>query len=212
MLPREQAMQDQFQVGRGSLREALRLLEVQELISIKPGVSGGPVVGEAKQSALARMLSLYFRMSKVTYEDVSDALLILAPLTARRVARNPNRAGIEEALRAALAEGNCTSISVAEEVRAAAQFHHVLSELNGNPILSLLTSALGELFNLHIVANSDASQILPHCRHDHVEIADAIISRDSDAAAELSHDHMKRLIDFHRGQVPGLFSQLVQWR
>jgi DNA-binding FadR family transcriptional regulator len=212
MLPREQAMQDQFQVGRGSLREALRLLEVQELIWIKPGVSGGPVVGEAKESALARMLSLYFRVSKVTYDDVANALLILGPLTARHVARNPNRAGIKEALDAALIEGECRLKSVKDEVLAAAKFHQVLNGLSGNPILGMMASALGELFSSHIVAHSDASQILSHCRHDHVEIAQAIKVQDSDAAAEYSYNHMKRIIDFHRGQVPGLFSQLVQWR
>src|SRR3546814_19794597 len=96
MLPREQAMQDQFQVGRGSLREALRLLEVQELIWIKPGASGGPVVGVAKDSALARMLSLYFRVSKVTSDDVANALLLLGPHTAAPAARIPNKPRIND--------------------------------------------------------------------------------------------------------------------
>lgn len=212
MLPREQAMQEQFQVGRGSLREALRLLEVQELISIKPGVSGGPIVGEAKPSALGRMLSLFFRSSKVTYDSVADALLILSPLIARRVARNPDRSSIQSLLEEALVIGECKHSSVGEEVRAAAQFHTVLNNLNGNPILGLIAAALGELYTSHVVANADSSQILSHCRRDHVEIAEAILARDSDAAAQLSHDHMKRLIDFHRAQSPGLFNQLVQWR
>jgi GntR family transcriptional repressor for pyruvate dehydrogenase complex len=211
MLPREQVMQEQFQVGRGSLREALRLLEVQGLISIKPGVAGGPVVGQAQPAALGRTLSLFFRMSKATYDDVSDALLILAPLMARRAARNPDRERVERMLSESLILGECKTSTTTESVKSAADFHRVLSELNGNPILGLLTSALGDLFNEHVVTMSDASGILPHCRHDHREIADAVISRDSDTAAQLSVDHMKRLIDFHREQAPIMFSQLVQW-
>src|SRR3546814_17833116 len=88
------------------------------------------------------MLSLYFRVSKVTYDDVANALLILGPLTARHVARNPNRARIKEALDAALIEGECRLKSVKDEVLADAKFHQVLNGLSGNPILGMMASAL----------------------------------------------------------------------
>ncbi|MBC2776633.1 FadR/GntR family transcriptional regulator [Parasphingopyxis marina] len=212
MLPREQLMQEQFQVGRGSLREALRLLEVQGLIAIKPGVSGGPIVGEASATGLARTLSLFFRMLGATYEDVSDALLILAPLVARRAARNGNRDEIAKELQEVLEVSECDGQTATESTRNAAQFHTTLNRLNGNPVLALLTEALGALFNEHIVTHSDASGILPHCRNDHRLIADAVIARDSDNAAQLSYDHMKSLIEFHRTRVPAIFNEPVQWR
>ena len=41
-LPLEAAMVDQYGVSRTSLREALRLLEVQGLISLKPGPAADP--------------------------------------------------------------------------------------------------------------------------------------------------------------------------
>ena len=41
-LPSEAVMLARFQVGRASLREALRILEVHGLITIKPGPGGGP--------------------------------------------------------------------------------------------------------------------------------------------------------------------------
>ncbi|MEQ9661893.1 MAG: GntR family transcriptional regulator [Parasphingopyxis sp.] len=212
MLPREQLMQEQFQVGRGSLREALRLLEVQGLIAIKPGVSGGPIVGESSPTGLARTLSLFFRMLGATYEDVSDSLLILVPLVARRAARRSDRGSIANDLQEAIDESERDGQTIKESTRNAAQFHSTLNRLNGNPVLALLTDALGELFNEHIVARSDASGILTHCREDHRMIADAVISRDSDNAAQLSYDHMKRLIEFHRARVPAIFNEPVEWR
>ena len=42
-LPSEAAMLAHYRVSRASLREALRLLEVQELIRLKPGPGGGPI-------------------------------------------------------------------------------------------------------------------------------------------------------------------------
>src|SRR5690606_40010308 len=46
-LPPEAAMLQHYQVGRASLREALRLLEVQWLVQIRVGAYGGPVFGFA---------------------------------------------------------------------------------------------------------------------------------------------------------------------
>src|SRR3954469_3261027 len=44
-LPREAELVEQYGVSRTSLREALRLLEVQGLISIRPGPGMGTLVG-----------------------------------------------------------------------------------------------------------------------------------------------------------------------
>ena len=62
-LPLEAAMVEEYGVSRTSLREALRILEVQGLISLKPGPGGGPVVGTVEPSHLARTAALYFHLS-----------------------------------------------------------------------------------------------------------------------------------------------------
>src|ERR1700689_1242920 len=46
MLSSEAGMLARYGVGRASLREALRILEIHGLIKIKPGPRGGPVVAE----------------------------------------------------------------------------------------------------------------------------------------------------------------------
>ena len=40
-LPPERVMLEEYQVGRGTLRESLRFLELQGIISLKPGPGGG---------------------------------------------------------------------------------------------------------------------------------------------------------------------------
>src|SRR5581483_7525231 len=47
-LPLESELLRQYRVSRSSLREALRLLEVQGLITIRPGPGGGTVVGRVR--------------------------------------------------------------------------------------------------------------------------------------------------------------------
>src|SRR5215211_3941173 len=55
MLPSESVMLDRYRVGRASLREGLRILEIQGLITIKPGPGGGPMVATASSHDFGRM-------------------------------------------------------------------------------------------------------------------------------------------------------------
>ena len=88
-LPLEAEMLSQYRVSRSSLREALRLLEVQGLIAIRPGPGSGTVVGRVLPGNLARTLTLYLHMSGATYDQLLDAWTAAEPLLARLAAENP---------------------------------------------------------------------------------------------------------------------------
>src|SRR4051812_16787467 len=68
-LPNEAAMVERFQVGRGSLREALRILEVYGLISLKSGPGGGPVVQAVDPREVGRTFSLYLSIAGATIAE-----------------------------------------------------------------------------------------------------------------------------------------------
>src|SRR5436309_7058418 len=75
-LPPEAAMLEQYGVSRESLREGLRLLEVQGLISIRRGPGGGPVVGIVDPANIGRVWTLFFYVAGATYEDLLDGWVI----------------------------------------------------------------------------------------------------------------------------------------
>ncbi len=84
-------MARQYGVSRASLREALRLLEVQGLIHLKPGPGGGPAVGTVEPANLARTASLYFHLGAATYGQLMQAQVLIEPLCAQLAAQHPDR-------------------------------------------------------------------------------------------------------------------------
>jgi GntR family transcriptional repressor for pyruvate dehydrogenase complex len=81
-LPNEAAMVEQFQVGRGSLREALRILEVHGLISMRSGPGGGPVITAVDPRDVARTFSLYLHLRGAKVRELIEASLFMEPMIA----------------------------------------------------------------------------------------------------------------------------------
>lgn len=71
-LPPERALREIFQVSRGTLREALRVLEQKGLIEIKLGVSGGAVVKALTTREVSRSLDLLIRYQRVSLRDLAE--------------------------------------------------------------------------------------------------------------------------------------------
>ena len=82
----ESLMLERFGISRASLREALRILETQGLITIKPGPRGGPSVAPVSSIDFGRMATLFFQVLHVTLGDVLEARLVIEPVMARMAA------------------------------------------------------------------------------------------------------------------------------
>jgi GntR family transcriptional repressor for pyruvate dehydrogenase complex len=85
-LSAERDMLTRFEVSRGTLREALRILETYGLITIKSGPGGGAVVADAGSHPLASVIALVLQMSRASFRSIIDARLQLEPLLAREAA------------------------------------------------------------------------------------------------------------------------------
>jgi GntR family transcriptional repressor for pyruvate dehydrogenase complex len=210
LLP-EASMLKHYEVGRASLREALRLLEVQGLMHIRTGAKGGPVVGAASAEHLARMLTLYFGLAGATYEDLCDVIVIVYPRIAEVAARRKLTKANIQSLKSSL-ELTCGAPNPRLRAETFKDFHTLLSELSGNAVWSLITDAIGLVFADHIVANTDSRGFFTTSADDHTEIAEAVLRGNAVLAGERMLAHTHRMIAFYRGQNPRIFSQLIEWR
>lgn len=82
-LPPERDMLETYNVGRNTLREALRVLELQGVLTIRPGPGGGPVITSPDSRHLASTLALLMQFADTPFRAVIETRQLLEPITAR---------------------------------------------------------------------------------------------------------------------------------
>lgn len=90
-LPTQDQLVREFGVSYPSVREALRILETEGLVTVRRGSVGGAEVHRPGQASGAYHLGLVLQGSGVTLGDLAEALLQLEPLCAAEVARRSDR-------------------------------------------------------------------------------------------------------------------------
>lgn len=78
-LPREVELQEMFNVSKGTVREALKSLEVQGLIKVSTGPGGGGMAVEVPLDRAFQLLQNYLFFKEVSIEDIYQARRLLEP-------------------------------------------------------------------------------------------------------------------------------------
>lgn len=141
----EAELLNHFGVSRPSLREALRILEAEGLISIVRGVLGGVVVHRPDQRIVARAAALVLEARQVPLSDVFDAYALIEPAAARGVALARNRRKSAQRLRTMIEQQLHYITDPLEFTVLRRQFHAELVTLAGNQTLSIVVAMLNEV-------------------------------------------------------------------
>jgi DNA-binding FadR family transcriptional regulator len=160
-LGREPDLVERFGVSRPSLREALRILEAEGLITVERGVRGGVVAHGPDQRMTARTAALVLRSRNVSLADVFEARSILEPQAARKVAALPSRGRKAAAAElGALIDAEEEAIGDPEAFAAAnTRFHERLVALSGNQTLGILIEMLNEIVTRAVTAVSKSGGV-----------------------------------------------------
>ncbi len=162
-LPSEQQLMVQFGVSRPTLREAFRILEAEDLISVKRGSRGGARVTQPSLSVAARYVGLLLQVQGTTIADVYEARMLLEPACARLLAERRTgqdladlTACIEE-LRGGAAEGGAAEGGAAETVPEPARwsslayrFHELIIQRSGSKTLAVQGGVLQDIVETHV--------------------------------------------------------------
>lgn len=185
-LPSERALAEQFAVSRNTVREALRMLEIAGLVTLKRGASGGSFIAAADSTILADTLANALHLTDFSLADVTETLRGLssmAAVTACDRMTDEDLAKLDDNLRRA------TDLTIAgawdEKVKIHLEFHALMAEATGNPILVLIMRTLLDVVGkviLRVGPTHDDSIIRSRRR-----LLKALHARDKEAAvAELT--------------------------
>lgn len=211
-LPHETTMMAQYGVGRASIREALRILEAQGLIFLKPGRNGGPVLAQTGPEQLGNFLTLFLRLSGATYGDLADFMITVSPHLAELAAENPDREKVSQAL-TVTSRNPCGLVDrTSSDDDPNHGPHAMINRLSGNPVLTMFADAVDAVFASHSLAMTSGEDFLDIAEVEHRAIADAVVAGKPAEARRLMAEHIQHIIDYNRAKVPGIFAQKIEWK
>ncbi|ACD14581.1 MULTISPECIES: FadR/GntR family transcriptional regulator [Burkholderiaceae] len=197
-LNKEAELQEMFSVSRGSMREALKSLEVQGLVRLSTGPDGGATITRVPLARAFQSLQNYLFFESISLEDIYAVRRVLEPLLA---------AGAVEHLTDADLEALECSVEVCEPFAASHEraldqrqedirFHDVLARANPNAFLRLSCQIINQmLHSLVIVAGNvtrdDYQAFGRQTVVAHRAILDAARRRDTAAVESLMAAHME---------------------
>ena len=201
-LPSEKQLTELYQVGKASIREALKSLEVQGLIRTTTGPTGGSVIAEVTESRILNHLQSYFFFKNLTAADVYEVRRTVEPLLASHIAESADQALIDKLARNV--EASHGPVETREDwqrhQQVHIQFHELLAGHAKNPLLCLHCQFLNRTIR-SIVRSRESPKQMALIRSNavwHEKILDAIIKRDAAAAGRLMYEHIGEIEDTYK--------------
>jgi GntR family transcriptional repressor for pyruvate dehydrogenase complex len=209
-LPPEREMLETFEVGRGTLRESLRFLEMNGVITVKPGPGGGPVVGMPNAHDLASTLGLFLDLRRTNFGAILEVRQVLEPAVAGMAAQRQDKASIAALLDSVQAMNDNVD-DLAAFLRENERFHHMVAAAANNPVFSLLLGSLdsiadGARIGIHFPLERRRAVAKAHER-----IADAIARGDAVAATAEMSSHVDAFRRYVKKHHPDAETSRIRW-
>jgi len=185
----------QFDVSRPSLREALRILEADGLISVARGVLGGVVVHRPDERMTARAAAIVMQSRSISLADVFEASAVIEPAAARMVAISRGHQRAANQLREVIIEQKRTINDPLASNTAMIRFHKEIVDLAGNQTLILMLETLNEVISRAIADVLMRTRVQPvsarrRTIRSHEQLVELIAAGDGDAAQAHWNTHM----------------------
>ena len=216
-LPAERELKEMFNISRGTLREALRVLEQKGLIEIKLGVGGGSVVKAVDTAQISESLGLLIRSQKVSLNHLAEFREDVEGIVAANAASVAYDASASKAANASCASRE-TGTSTVEQIQELKQLleqaqrcveqgasrrnefveidkqiHLKLAQIAGNPIYTSILHSIHD--NIHRYYDrflSMEERELQENYKDLCNIVRAAEAGDAGEARKFAQEHVQR--------------------
>jgi len=189
-LPSERELTEEFQVSRGVIREAIRILEITGFVTLRQGPTGGAFVTDLSFDHVGNAFLDLFLANKVSIPELANVRLYVEPEVARLAALN---ATAEDKRRLAEAQDEEFSPvgTTAARITQFQRVHHVIAQACRNHFYEAIVKSMLRL-TYEVVEAVDPDHEALHMPGEHKTIIDAVIGANARAARSAMQIHMEK--------------------
>ncbi|WP_245190931.1 FadR/GntR family transcriptional regulator [Jannaschia formosa] len=215
-LPGEAELIARFGMAKGTIREAMRILQAQGLVTTKTGPGGGSFVGEVSADRARALLGNYFFFKQVSIDDIYQLRIALEPELAASLAGRltEEQLGALEAILELYAAPAADATEERDQHVASLRFHATLARFGSNALLAFFVDFMaGILTDLTVYQRLYAEpnlELWRQGRSHQIALIDALRRGDAEAARAIMHEHMtlaRRLMEDQEAVVMKRFMQ-----
>ncbi len=199
ILPSERELQEEYQVSRAVVREAMKLLASRKLLSISHG-QGAVVTSDFTEPVMDALL-LAFHQADIRAEDIFHVRSLLEPQSAELAAHHATLPQIRRLTDLAASFDHVSFHGSEETIRESLkrwgnldrEFHQLLAESSQNAVLGILiTVIVGIVWNsISMNMPTPSPERFSVSVRQHQAIAAAVARHDPQAARQAMSDHIE---------------------
>ena len=201
-LPPEIEIAQQFNVGRQSIREALRILELSGFITIQKGGGGGAIIKDTISNTISELFLDAFQLERITIEELTIARFEIEKIVLKYTIENADKSDIEslqQNIQASREKIENNNPAVDENIR----FHKLLARASKNQLFVIVVEAVTAAIR-HFLSGlgpdaetSDSekwyNESMMNSKNTlayHEDILNAIIAKKLDQAIDILENHL----------------------
>jgi GntR family transcriptional regulator, transcriptional repressor for pyruvate dehydrogenase complex len=190
-LPSETELANQFGVGRQTIREALRLLDLSGFISMQKGCAGGPLVVDTILNSIGNSFLEAFQMKRITIEELTVTRTEIEKIVIDYVLRNAEEADIK-ALEENISEARRKLENNLPAFDTNVQFHKLLARASKNLVFLIVMESIVPVISDSRSQLGHRLEVSERCVVEHEVILDTVRRKDR-MAIDLLEQHLVRV-------------------
>ncbi len=201
-LPAERELVEQTGLGRSSVREALRVLENQGLISKRPGRNGGSLIRRPDRASIESSIDLFIRGQKLRFRSLLETREAIEPASARLAALHRSdddlRSLSEAHQQLEAAYGDIPTFLIAN-----VRWHLAVVQASHNELLIAFMTAISHAMHAGTdLQDFNSDEVRAVVTKAHRRVFEAIRDRDPDAARRRMERHVGAYCEHVRRKAP----------
>lgn len=209
-LPSEPELIERFAMAKGTIREAVRILEAQGLVKTRTGPGGGVFIHEVSEERAAALLGNYFYFKNLTIADIYQLRGVLEPELAASLAgrlSEDDLAALEETMKTYARPARNADEEREQHIQSL-RFHALLAEMSDNPLLRFLirftANMLSEITVSRGLYDPPNPELWKRGMDYQARLVAALRAGDAEAARAVLQEHMqtaRRLMEHQEAAV-----------